>query len=67
MLPSQQGNTTAIVQNYVAQLAELPDGAAQDVIVRELLGRAVGGGGGGAGGGDYILCAQPFFISGTRG
>ena len=42
MLPSQQGNTTAIVQNYVAQLAELPDGAAQDEIVRELLGRAVG-------------------------
>ena len=47
MLPSdegntEEGNTTAVVQDYVEQLAELPTGAPQDAILRELLGRAVG-------------------------
>jgi RNA polymerase sigma factor (sigma-70 family) len=42
MLPNEDGNTTAIVQDYVAQLAELPAGAPQDALLRELLGRAVG-------------------------
>lgn len=42
MLSNQKGNTTAVVQNYVDQLAELPVNAPADAIVRELLGRAVG-------------------------
>lgn len=42
MLPDGEGNTTAIVRDYVAQLAELPVDAPQEAIVRELLARAVG-------------------------
>lgn len=42
MLPDGEGNTTAIVRDYVAQLAELPVDAPPDAIVRELLARAVG-------------------------
>jgi RNA polymerase sigma-70 factor (ECF subfamily) len=42
MLPYGEGNTTAIVREYVAQLAESPTDIPQDAIVRELLGRAVG-------------------------
>ncbi len=42
MLPYDEGNTTAVVRNYVEQLAELPVDSPQDTIVRELLARAVG-------------------------
>ncbi len=42
MLHENQGNTTAIVQSYVAQLNELPDDTPQDEILRNLLSRAVG-------------------------
>ncbi len=42
MLPYEEGNTTAVVREYVAQLAQLPTDIPQDAIVRELLGRAVG-------------------------
>ena len=42
MLPQEEGNTTAAVQHYVAQLAELSDDAPPEEIVRELLSRAVG-------------------------
>ncbi len=42
MLPYDKGNTTAIVRDYVVQLAELPVDAPQEAIVRELLARAVG-------------------------
>ncbi len=42
MLPYNEGNTTAIVGEYVAQLAQLPVDSPQETVVRELLSRAVG-------------------------
>ncbi len=42
MLPYNEGNTTAIVGEYVAQLAQLPVDSPQETVVRELLARAVG-------------------------
>lgn len=53
MLPDEQGNTTAIVQEYVAQLAELPEGAPQNALLSELLGRAVGR--------LHLLCASVLY------
>ncbi|AMV31503.1 RNA polymerase sigma factor [Pirellula sp. SH-Sr6A] len=42
MLSYDEGNTTAIVREYVARLAEWPSEIPQDAMVRELLERAVG-------------------------
>lgn len=53
MLPYENGNTTAVVQKYVEQLAELPNDAPQDDVVRELLGRAVGR--------LHVLCATVLY------
>lgn len=53
-----EGNTTAIVREYVSQLAELPTDAPQDAIIRELLGRAVGR--------LHILCATVLYKSYPR-
>ncbi len=56
MLPYNEGNTTAIVGEYVAQLAQLPVDAPQETVVRELLSRAVVG---------YIYCVRPSSINAT--
>ncbi len=42
MLPDHNGQTTAILQRYVAQLAEHPENSPESEIVRELIGRAAG-------------------------
>ena len=58
MLPYQEGNTTAVVERYVSQLAQLPDDQPQDEIIRELLGRAVGR--------LHMLCATVLYQSYPR-
>lgn len=58
MLPYQEGNTTAIVERYVSQLAQIPEDGQHDEIIRELLGRAVGR--------LHMLCATVLYQSYPR-
>ena len=58
MVPNDPGNTTAAVQQYVFQLAELGDDAPADTIVRALLSRAVGR--------LHMLCANVLYQSYPR-
>ncbi|MDX1928242.1 MAG: sigma-70 family RNA polymerase sigma factor [Pirellulaceae bacterium] len=58
MLPNQEGNTTAIVERYVSQLAQIPEDGQHDEIIRELLGRAVGR--------LHMLCATVLYQSYPR-
>ena len=58
MVPNEAGNTTAAVQQYVVQLAELGEDTPADEIVRALLGRAVGR--------LHMLCATVLYQSYPR-
>lgn len=58
MGPHEEGNTTAAVEHYVVQLAQLGDEAPADDIVRVLLSRAVGR--------LHLLCARVLYQSYPR-
>ena len=58
MHPDGEGNTTAAVERYVFELAQLDDDIPRDEIVRALLGRAVGR--------LHILCTKVLYQSYPR-